>query len=407
MQNGENGPAVASAPGRAPQTGTNTVPIMRRLASRNLARVWMHGRWVYLGPWGSEQAQQRYDEEIARFLARGRKPLRARTPLTVGQLIESFGAFVQATRVKRGAATSSASKVRSTLRLAKLGGLANIDTDALKPEDVHAWRCRLAADEDQRWSRETINTHVHVVRRVYQWAAERGMIDPRQVAALSVLRGLRRNARPDPGVPVPREGTKGVRDVDDDRIARTLPHLPPAVAAMVRVQRLTAMRPGEVVALRAQDLHPVRPRPGADPDDRLAAYIVDDEVNKLSHIGRRRVVLIGPTALAIVREWRDHGDTYVFSPRRSLELQGDPNPGRAGECYRVAAYGRSIRRGCDAAGVEGWSPNQLRHSGCSSFADVADLHVANNILGHSSIKTTMTYTHAATPAVCEAVLAHG
>jgi hypothetical protein len=46
--------------------------------------------------------------------------------------------------------------------------------------------------------------------------------------------------------------------VSDEAVEKTLPLMPPTVAGMVRVQRLTGMRPQEVTALRPCDIDECR-----------------------------------------------------------------------------------------------------------------------------------------------------
>jgi integrase len=59
-----------------------------------------------------------------------------------------------------------------------------------------------------------------------------------------------------------------IRPVAEHVVEATLPHVRPQVAAMVRLQLLTGMRPGEVVAMRGCDLEMREKvwlyRPGSD-----------------------------------------------------------------------------------------------------------------------------------------------
>jgi integrase len=66
--------------------------------------------------------------------------------------------------------------------------------------------------------------------------------------ALKALAGLKK------GRTQARE-TRPVECVEDSVVEATLPHLPTIVADMVRLQRLTGMRPGEVCSLRPCDVN--------------------------------------------------------------------------------------------------------------------------------------------------------
>ena len=100
-----------------------------------------------------------------------------------------------------------------------------------------------------------------------------------------------------------------VLPVEDTLVEATLPHLPEIVADMVRFQRLTGCRPGEVCQLRPMDLDRTGDvwtyRPGS---------------HKTEHHGRERVIFIGPKAQAVIRPYllRD-ATAYCFSPAESMQ----------------------------------------------------------------------------------------
>ncbi|MEO0531929.1 MAG: hypothetical protein AAF266_15345 [Planctomycetota bacterium] len=92
--------------------------------------------------------------------------------------------------------------------------------------------------------------------------------------------------------------------VSDADVAATLPHLPVVVADMVRVQRLTGMRPGEVLELRPCDL---------DRTEKVWAY--RPASHKTEHHGRDRVVFIGPRAQAVLEPYLQREPTQpCFRP---------------------------------------------------------------------------------------------
>jgi len=82
---------------------------------------------------------------------------------------------------------------------------------------------------------------------MFKWASSREMFPVTIYQALQTVEGLRKGRstakeRP-PVLPVP-----------DRAVEATLGHLPPTVAAMLRLQRVTGMSPQEVVELRTTDL---------------------------------------------------------------------------------------------------------------------------------------------------------
>ena len=57
----------------------------------------------------------------------------------------------------------------------------------------------------------------------------------------------------------------------------------------------------------------------------------------------------------------------------------------------MAGYCKAVVAACKLAGIEPWSPNQLRHSGATRIRQQASLDAAQVILGHSNISMTETY----------------
>jgi integrase len=95
--------------------------------------------------------------------------------------------------------------------------------------------------------RTEVNKRVRHVVRMFRWAVAEELVAEAVYTVLQAVPGLRK------GHTEARESDP-VRPVPNDRVEAVLPFLPAAVAAMVRIQRLTGMRPGEVTALRAGDI---------------------------------------------------------------------------------------------------------------------------------------------------------
>src|SRR5262249_27321050 len=99
-----------------------------------------------------------------------------------------------------------------------------------------------------------------------------------------------------------------VRPVPDDHVDAIRPHVAAQVWAMVELQRLTGMRPGEVTIMRGADLD----RSGA-----IWAYVPGR--HKSEHHGRARAVYLGPRAQEILRPWlRPDPSEYLFQPREVM-----------------------------------------------------------------------------------------
>ena len=215
----------------------------------------------------------------------------------------------------------------------------------------------------------------------------------RAVTALQPGRTIAPERPPVDGVPV-------------EHAEAILPHLTPTLAAMVEFGLVTGARPGETITLRWQDVD------RSDPDCWI--YRVPDHKNY--HRSHERLIAIGPRAQAVLEPFLDvPTDEFVFSPKRSererralrRQLRATPltpsqrerdrrraDAGRRelGDRWDVRAFRRAIHRACDDAGVERFSPNQLRHT----FADVAEsrglpLELVSKALGHAQVSTTEIY----------------
>lgn len=230
--------------------------------------------------------------------------------------------------------------------------------------------------------------------RVFKWAVGEELVPVTTYQALAAVPGLRkgRTSAPDhlPVGPIP-----------ESAVQATLPHLPPIVADMVLIQRLTGCRPGELVILRPCDI---------DRNGEVWAY--RPESHKTEHHGRERIIYIGPKAQAILRPYLLRAaEAYCFSPaeseknRRAEQRTGrktkvqpsqqdrrKKHPRRkVGQRYSRDSYRRAIHRACDVAGVEKWSPNRLRHSAATEIRHRFGLEAAQVALGHATADITQVY----------------
>lgn len=182
--------------------------------------------------------------------------------------------------------------------------------------------------------------------------------------------------------------------MDDATIAATVAHMMPNTADMVRVHRLTGMRPCELCALKWSLI---------DTSRTPWVYRVPPEVNKnewRGELGQPRVVCIGPKARAILLRHKDGGDV-PFSPVRAMaehieavraarktpvysERKGAPHVPRVlGERWTTDAYTKTIAAACRRAGIEPWGANRLRHAFGTDVRRMYGLDAAKAVLGHT------------------------
>jgi integrase len=336
------------------------IPKYRHYKPKDLAVVRIDGRDHYLGKYGTPESRERYHRLLAEHAVKGSADLGVETtrdsgsqPLSVNKLVLAYFRHVKAYYIKNGQPTSEVGIIRQVLRIIRrLYG----DTAAKDFGPLALKACREAM-VTRGWSRKSINRQVMRIRAIFKWAAAREMLPATIHEALRTVEGLRKGrstARERPPVlPVP-----------DDVVEKTLAHLPEVPAAMVRLQRLTGMRPQEVVELRPLDI---------DMTD-ATCWIYRPDRHKGEHHDRERVVFIGPRAIEVLRPFIGLDISgHVFSPRQSeaqrnlrrSESRKTPmyrshvdhqdrrrkaRPRRAlGDRYTVGTYRQAIHRACDAA----------------------------------------------------------
>lgn len=153
---------------------------------------------------------------------------------------------------------------------------------------------------DAELTRGYINKQVGRLKRMFKWAAAEEMIPASVHHGLQTVAGLKYGRTAAVEAP-------GVKPVPDSLVDATLPHMTATLGAMVQVQRLTGMRPGELVLMRTCDL---------EMSDTVWAYT--PEFHKNSYRGRTRQAFLGPKAQEVIRPFlRTNLQAYIFQPQQS------------------------------------------------------------------------------------------
>jgi integrase len=163
--------------------------------------------------------------------------------------------------------------------------------------------------------RSYVNKRVNMVRRMFRWAVEEELVPPSVFHGLQAVMGLRR------GRSGAREG-EPVRPIAEAWVRRTMEFMQPVVAAMVELQMLTGMRPGEVCILRPMDV-----------DRRGKVWLYTPADHKTAHHGHKRVVPIGPRGQEVLRPFLTRPRTIALHPTR-------PRPSATPSC------GPTVRPAC-------------------------------------------------------------
>jgi integrase len=351
--------------------------------------VTIHGRDIYLGEYESPESRSEYDRLIAEWLLGGRQSTHAPrdnpADLTVAELCLRYLEWATGYYRKRDEPTSEIHNVKRAIRtLRQLYG--HTAAREFGPLALKATRNRWI---DEGLTRSGCNRLTGIVKRIFRWATEQEFVPSTVYHGLAAVTGLRKGR-------TEARDNKPVGPVSDDVLNKTLDRLSPMLRAMVELQALTGMRPGEVIQLRGGDL---------DMSGPVWAFVPRE--HKTEHHDRHRMVFIGPRAQEVLRPWlRDDPDGFLFGPRQNREAQlknrPTPRPPTPSERrrrkrrsfqdhYSRNSYLLAIRRACERAGVAPWSPNRLRHLAATRIRARYGIEMTRTILGHSDVGVSLVY----------------
>ena len=369
----------------------------RRAQGADLAYVTLSGQRIYCGPWDTEEAQERYNREVAAWLARGRVMPVAQHEITICELVDIYTAHIE-----REYPDSKSVQDRVRLAFVYLTELySRLPVREFGPVSLKSVRKRMIDRsikehmKDEGLSLKTVNERVGVVKALFRFGAENelipGEVYHRVQSVRPLQRGKSRCKQPRVVRPVP------AKDVE-----ATLPFLTPSVKAAVQLQRLTGARSSEILNLKPQDIDRGGP-----------VWLAHLEQHKTAHRGKVRTLCFGPKTQAVLRPFllKPKADEYLFSPKDHFEERKaatPPDKGRrpgqkptprktdhvVGDRYDSAAYGRCIARACVKAGVAAWHPHQLRHLAATELRALYGTEAARAVLGHTNLKTTEIYAEA-------------
>lgn len=383
-------------------------------------------RDVLLGKYNSAASRAEYVRVLAEWEANERRlpgSGNAVDGMSVNELILAYWSHVETYyRHADGSPTSEVDAIRLALRRLKAlyghtpaASFHTLALEALRRSMIDEGLCR-----------NRINKDIARVKRLFKWAGARQLIPADVFLRLQTVEGLRA------GRSDARE-TEPVKPVPEEWVRATLPFLRPQIAAMVELQWLTGMRPGEVTIMRSLDLDTTGPvwlyRPGSDQGTHGR--------HKNAHRSQSRVILIGSKRQEVLRPWlRLNLTEYLFQPRearaqfdaeRRSNRKSKMTPSQAarrrkrrpqrqpGDHYPVSSYDNAVAKGiekanaaracepcrkraseyrclaCRTNAVPHWHPHQLRHAKATEIRREAGLDAARAVLGHRTPVITEVY----------------
>ncbi|NLS97952.1 MAG: site-specific integrase [Planctomycetaceae bacterium] len=402
-----------------PMASSSRIPKYCLHKGSGQAYVTIEGARHYLGVYGSDESRERYDRFVGELVAsRKGKQIRAAvaclTEIRVVEILDAYLTHAEGYYQKGGKPTAQLALVKASLRpVRRLYGRA-LATE-FGPTALKAVRQAMVESYKQPAKngrpkkplcRNEVNRRVRIVKHAFKWAVSEELLPVEIYQALLTVDGLRRGRTAALDHPP-------VQAVADEVVDGTIPHLPEIVAGMVRLQRLTAMRPMEICLLRPCDI-----------DRSEDVWVYKPASHKTEHFGRSRTIFLGPKAQAVLTPFLLRpAKAYCFCPdetvkrqhakraeSRKTPLSCGNRPGssrvrapkrKPRERYHKNAYSNAVRRAIRRANVERrkaglpplprWTPNMLRHSAATEIRRQFDLEAAQSILGHASMNTSEIY----------------
>jgi len=385
---------MATTPHRKP-------PSFRLHKGSGQAFVQLKGRRYYLGRYDTLESRERYQRFLTEYWVRPTLPPASsgasQADLLIVELAAAYWQFAEGYYRKDGKPSSTLSHIRLVLRLLR-SSLGTTPAAEFGP-------CRLKAFRNQLihlgHSRTYVNKLTALVVRVFKWGASEELIPSGVYHDLRTVEGLRRGRTTAPERPP-------IPPVSDAVVNATMPFLPPMVGDMVKFQRHTGCRPGEVCSIRPCDV-----------DRNADMWEYRPAGHKTEHLGRDRVIFVGPKAQEVLRPYLLRpADAFCFSPaeseaKRKAEMRArrktpvQPSqvdrrkrrPKRTPQGhYSRYSYAKAVHRAVDRANKDRgedplphWHPNQLRHSAGTEIRKLFGLEAAQVALGHSRADVTQVY----------------
>jgi integrase len=385
-----------------------SVPAYRLHKPSGQARTIINGRHYYLGKYNSPESRQKYARLLATKLDEPQNSSVTSLPplefILVAELLVKYLTFAQTHYVSGGEPTK---EYRCMVTAAKhINDLySDLPASEFGPAKLKTVRQSLI---DSGLCRTEINKRCKRFIRIFKWAASEELVSAAVYESLRTVAPLRY------GKTSVRE-SEPVKPVDDEYVDLVLPYLTPVVAAMVQLQRISGMRPAEVITMKPKNL--VR---SSD------VWIYEPEAHKNQWRGQRRQIQLGPKCQAILSPFLNRSeDEFIFSPKesenwrreqihqdsiaKSEQRQREPSAAAKKKTriyqplrrktlrqnFSVDSYRRSIdyaiqRLNEDRVGrqpplppIPKWFPYQLRHTFATCVRQDFGVEIAQLGLGHA------------------------
>lgn len=337
------------------------------------AYVRVGNQFVYLGRWGSTESHMRYEQTIAQWRASG--GLLPKTDIEKTTVAEVVAAFLHRAQCYN----------YSPDALVKINKAMNglmLFSDCLA-KDFGPLKLRAVREPWERTlTRQYANALTSYCKMAFRHAISMELVTPKVAAALDTLENLKmgrcRSREEEENTPVSWE-----------IVQRTIEKLTPVTRAMLLMMWHTGARGAEVRLMRPMDIS----REGD-------VWIYRPIEHKTELYGHDRTIFLGPQAQDILRPWLVRpAERFCFCPQESTrykELAKQPVesilvPPNGEKPFQRQSFIRAVKRAAVAAGLDAWTPHQIRHSATCRFTEAHGAEVAQRIMGHAKLDMTEHY----------------
>ncbi len=364
------------------------------------ARVYIQGKYYYLGPHNSPESQAKYRRLVGEYIATGKAPSdevhQADMPITVADVTAEARVWIAI----KFATNQTQHRRYNNLCTTLDDEYGNTPADEFGPRKLSELRDLFVASGN---CRKYANTQTRSVIRIFRYALSRELIDPMVIVRLESLESLRF------GQTTARESTP-VTPANLEHVRATAKVLSPTLKAMIRIQAATGMRPSELCRMRPCDIDMAN-------DD---AWMYRPAEHKTARLGKSKAVpIIGDARAAIIPFLSRDPEAFCFRPAESMEwyrqerarqrttppgygngrgrkrdrggLKGGEGKRLPGRHYNKDSYRIAIKNAAKKAGVPHWFPYQLRHLAGTIVRDLLGVEAAQALLGHSHVDMTEVY----------------
>lgn len=370
----------------------------------------IRGKDYYFGPFEAPESRRKFNRLLAEYLSADRSPVFRvhREEISVAECVVAYLTFAR--EYYKDSTEYENLHLAAKPLMELYADSKAVDFGPTQFKAVRTWWINRGC------SRQYVNKQMKRIMRIIKWLVQEGKMDATIHHALKCIDPLRRGRSEAPE-------TSAIVPVEDAVVNLTLPHMTDVVASMVKFQRLTGARPGEVCSLK----------PCMVQKSLVDVWEIHLEQHKTSWRGKTRTIYVGPQAQRVLEPFLARAlDAFCFSAAESAQqhrqrkhkqritpLSCGNKPGtnvvrrpakKAGDKYTTQSYGRAIKYACRKAfpapeGIKGeelkkwhadhsWAPNQLRHALATEVRKSDGLEAAAVLLGHSEIGVTQVYAEA-------------